>query len=168
MRHHAWIGLWCLGVLVAGKVCADDVPDLAQLHSTSSVSLDQVRRVGAVERAADGVVQQGYAFQPAARPQIVITSPGKEWHWSGRGELHLRVQNAMPWAVTLEVEIEGSGQRLQASVGVPAGPPQTLVIPLHPTSPRKQGMQVGPPMPFDDHGRQILLATTVRGALDLY
>ena len=51
---------------------------------------------------------------------------------------------------------------------MPAGPAQTLVIPLQATSPRAQGMQVGPPMPFDDHGQSTLLATTVQGQLDLH
>lgn len=76
----------------------------------------------------------------------------------------------MPWAVTLTVDIDGAsaGQHLQASVALPAGPAQTLVLPLQPTSPRDEGMQAGPPMPFDDRGRPTLLATTVQGALDLH
>jgi hypothetical protein len=40
------------------------------------------------------------------------------------------------------------------------------VVPLRATSPREQGMQVGPPMPFGLRGRSILLATTVQGTLD--
>jgi len=42
------------------------------------------------------------------------------------------------------------------------------VIPLHAVSPRAFGMQVGPPMPFDEAGHNVLLATTVEGTLDLH
>ncbi len=168
MKRRAWIVL-CLCGLGACHAGTPGVADLAKADAASRVTLDQVHRVGGVERAGDGVAQQRYAFQPAAHPQIVIAPAAGAWDWSGQGELHLRVQNAMPWAVTLAVEIEGAaGQRLQASVGVPAGPAQTLVIPLHAESPRREGMQSGPPMPFDEHGRLILLATTVQGVLDLH
>jgi hypothetical protein len=166
MKHLAWIAL---GLCVSACHAAPDTLDLAGDGTAAHVTLDHVQRSGAVEHARDGVAQQRYAFQPAAHPQIVIKLPEGERDWSGRGELHLRVQNAMPWAVTLDVTVEGAtGQPLQASVGVPAGPPLTVVMPLHAESPRGEGMQVGPPMPFDDHGQPILLATTVQGAPDLH
>ncbi len=164
------VAIWmCLAVL--GGCHATDapaLPDLASASPTPRVSLDHVLRTGTVEHAADGVAQRRYAFQPAAHPQIVLTPARAAWNWSAQGELRIHVQNAMPWAVTLRVEIDGvtAGEHLQATVGVPAGPAQTLVIPLQVTSPRAQGMQVGPPMPFEDHGRATLLATTVEGALD--
>jgi hypothetical protein len=165
MRWRGWLALCCLCGLQPCHAAAPELPDLAR--AGARVSLDQVRRVGAVEHAADGVAQQRYAFQPVAHPSIVMTPAGDAWDWSGEGELHVRVQNAMPWAVTLDIEIDGAGsQRLQARVGVPAGPAQTLVVPLRATSPREQGMQVGPPMPFGLRGRSILLATTVQGTLE--
>ena len=170
MKRHLLIWL-CLGMLGGCQAAVPPgLPDLAGPSTAAGVSLDQVRRVGAVEHASDGVAQQRYAFQPSAHPQIVLTPASGAWDWSSQGELRLRVQNAMPWAVTLHVEIDGAakGQQLQATVGVPAGPAQTLVIPLQATSPRAQGMQVGPPMPFDDHGQSTLLATTVQGQLDLH
>ncbi|WP_426690278.1 beta-agarase [Rhodanobacter ginsengiterrae] len=167
MKCHAWSWLWCLGCLAACHAAAPDGLDLANPDSAGRVQLEQVQRVGSVERARDGVLQQAYAFQPAAHPWIVMAPAGAAWDWSGQCELHVRVQNAMPWPVTLDVQIDSAGQPLQASVGLPAGPPQTLVIPLHATSPRDQGMQVGPPMPFADHGQPTLLATAVRGTPDL-
>ncbi|MEO5830388.1 MAG: beta-agarase [Rhodanobacter sp.] len=166
MKWRAWIGWWCLCSLLAGHAAANTVLDLA--NPAAQISLDQVQRVGGVEHAGDGVAQQRYAFQPAAHPWIVLKPAGETWDWSGQGELRVRVQNAMPWAVTLDVEIEDVEQRLRARVGVPAGPALTLVIPLRASSPREQGMQVGPPMPFDDHGQPTLLATTVQGTLDLH
>jgi hypothetical protein len=168
MKYRA---LLCAGLMIGCSFAATpDVIDLAASGTASHVALDHVQRTGAVEHADDGVAQQRYAFQPSAHPQIVITPASASWNWTQRGELHLRVQNAMPWAVTLAIEIEGAdaGHSLQAIVGIPAGPAQTVVLPLKASSPRNQGMQASPPMPFDDHGKPMLLATTVHGSLDLH
>lgn len=164
-------GLLCLCLLALGACHAagtSGVADLAGADAGVQVTFDQVQRVGATERAADGVAQQRYAFQPAARPQITLAPLRGTWDWTTQGELHVRVQDAMAWALTLDIGIEdAAGQQLHATVGIRPGPAQTLVIPLHATSPRRAGMQVGPPMPFTDHGHPTLLATRVDGALDL-
>ena len=167
-RVSIWLCLCCLSACHAASIPA--VADLASPDAIAQVAFDQVQRAGAVEHAADGGGQQRYAFQPAAHPQIVLTPARGTWDWSKQGELDLRVQNAMPWAVTLNVDIDGAGegQHLHATVGVLPGPAQTLVIPLHAVSPRAFGMQVGPPMPFDEAGHNVLLATTVEGTLDLH
>lgn len=146
---------------------AADVADLAASSMPANIQLQQVQRVGQIEHDAHGMPLQRYAFQPGGQPQIVITPAAGVWNGSGQGALQIQVQNAMPWAVTLDVTIDGAaGQRLHAQVGLPAGPARTLVIPLHATSPRAFGMQVGPPMPFDDHGHPVFVATTVEGAID--
>jgi hypothetical protein len=160
MNVLAWVACLGLGVPAAGLAAAP------AREVAGTIRLQQVRQAGGVEYAADGVAQRRHVFEPVAQPRIAITPERGTWDWSGQGELHLRVQNAMPWAVTLDVEIDSPGQRLQARVGLPAGPAQTVVVPLRATSPRAQGMQAGPPMPFADDGRRLLLATTVRGALD--
>jgi hypothetical protein len=166
-RISIWLCLCCLSACHAADIPA--VANLASPDASTQVTLDQVQRTGAVEHAADGVAQQRYAFQPAAHPQIVLAPAHGAWDWSKQGELRLRVQNAMAWAVTLTVDIDdAAGQHLQATVGVPPGPAQTLVLPLHVSSPRGEGLQVGPPMPFDDRGQPTLLATSVQGALDLH
>ncbi|MHB1272716.1 MAG: beta-agarase [Rhodanobacter sp.] len=169
MKRHVAIGLLFLCTL--GTCQARAVPavaDMANPGAAARFALDHVRRVGALEHASDGVTQRRYAFQPAAQPQISMMPASGVWDWAGQGELRLRVQNAMPWAVTLTVDIDGggSGQHLHAMVALPAEPAQTLVVPLHAVSPRALGMQAGPPMPFDQGGRRILLATTVTGVLD--
>ena len=129
----------------------------------ADVALAHVRR-GAIEHLPDGEALRRYTFEPAAQPSVRMT-PAQPWRG---GELRMRVQNAMPWAVTLAVDVEGSsGAHLHATVGLPAGPPQTLVVPLHATSPRDFGMQAGPPMPFGQAGQRIVLATTVEGAASL-
>jgi hypothetical protein len=125
------------------------------------VALEHVRR-GGVERLPQGESLRRYTFEPAAQPRLRMM-PAQAW--AGAGELRLRLQNAMPWAVTLVIDIEGvAGKHLHATVGLPAGPAQTLVVPLHATSPRAFGMQAGPPMPFGQDGQRITLATTVEGA----
>lgn len=147
---------------------AEEVADLSASSLATKIQLQHVERTGHLEHDAHGTPLQRYAFQSAAQPQIVITPAAGRWNWGGQGALQIQVQNAMPWAVTLEVTIDGtSGQHLHAQVGLPAGPAQTLVIPLHAISPRAFGMQVGPPMPFEDRGRAVFVATTVEGALDL-
>ena len=171
MTRYALLGYLCLlGLGACHAAAAPGLVNLAAPGAAAAVTLTltQVQRSGAAERAGDGVMQQRYAFQASAQPQITIAPAGGDgWDWTGKGELRVRVQNAMPWAVTLSVDIlSAGGSDLHATVGLPAGPAQTLVVPLHAESPRGQGMQVGPPMPFDDAGRPVLLATAVSGTLD--
>jgi hypothetical protein len=158
------------GLLMA--VCSQSIRATDFVHPDAAVRFDlqHVQRGTAAQRAADGIEQLPMIFQPAASPTITLAPSSGAWNWSGQGELHLRVQNGMGWAVTLVVDIDGGGegQRLHAVVGIPAGPAQTLVVPLHATSPRAFGMQVGPPMPWADGGRNVLVATTVEGQLDLH
>ena len=162
----------CVGlvfVLLSFGSAAADVADLAAASATATIQLRQVQRVGQLEHDAQGTPLRRYAFQPAAQPQIVLTPASGAWNWRGQGVLRIQVQNAMPWAVTLQVDIEGTGagQHLHAIVGLPAGPAQRLVIPLHVISSRAFGMQVGPPMPFRDRDGTVFVATNVEGAIDL-
>ncbi|MES1154120.1 MAG: beta-agarase, partial [Rhodanobacter sp.] len=155
----------CLSLLGPGGCHAGTpVASIDLATATAPVALDHVRRDGAPQPVA-GFTLQRYTFEAVAAPTLIVT-PAQAW--SAGDELHVQVQNAMPWAVTLTVDIDGASpdQHLHAQVGLPAGPAQTLVIPLHAASPRAMGMQAAPPMPFDDHGRAILLATTVEGTLD--
>ena len=169
MRGGWWVGLWvvALGACQAAEVRS--VADLAAPDSGVLIRLEHVRRTESVEHAADGVAQQRYTFAPAAQPQLILEPASDTWNWSTQGELHLRVQDAMAWPVTLAVAVQdAAGNQLQAQVGIWPGPAQTLVVPLQPTSPRSQGMQAGPPMPFDDQDRPTLLTTRVSGSLDLH
>jgi hypothetical protein len=156
----------CLALLVAG--CHADTSmapiDLAAPATTQSLTLEHVRRDG-TSQAVAGFTLQRYTFEPVAAPMLMVTPAPA---WSAGDALHVQVQNAMPWAVTLTIDIIGASpdQHLHAQVGLPPGPPQVLVIPLRATSPRDMGMQAAPPMPFDDDGRSILLAARVEGVLD--
>lgn len=147
---------------------ATEVADLAATSAGAQIRLQQVQRIGQVEHDAHGTPLGRYAFQPGNQPQIVITPTNGAWSGLGQGNLQIQVQNAMPWALTLVIDIDGgtAEQHLHAVAGLPAGPAQTLVIPLRATSPRAFGMQAGPPMPFDDRSHAVFVATTVEGAID--
>ncbi|HXD37964.1 MAG TPA: beta-agarase, partial [Rhodanobacter sp.] len=154
----------CLALLCGCHAQASMTPiDLAAPAATAPITLERVHRDGAPQ-TIDGFTLQRYAFEASASPALTVTANALD----AGDELQVQLQNAMPWAVTLTIDIGGANpdQHLHAQVGLPAGPPQTLVIPLHATSPRQMGMQVAPPMPFDDHGRPILLATSVEGRLE--
>ena len=168
MRVNRWLRLmaWGVACLCAGPAVAGKFVDLAR--SDARVTLDHVVRADHQARDGDSALQ-AYVFQPAEAPRLMLVPAQGTWDWQGQGELRLRVQNGMDWAVTLRIDIEGAapGQALHATVGVPAGPAQTVVVPLRATSPRTEGMQVGPPMPYGARGQRWLVALTVEGELDL-
>lgn len=127
---------------------------------------DLPNRIG--EPTPQGEVLRRVTFHPAEQPSLRLTPQSGNWDWSQQTQLSLRVQNAMDWALTLDVLIESTdGQRLSTRIALPAGPAQTLLIPLQATSPRDQGMRAGVPMPWTHKGQRLLLADTVSGALDL-
>ncbi|WAC46710.1 beta-agarase [Pseudomonas sp. SL4(2022)] len=127
---------------------------------------DLPNRIG--EPTAQGEVLRRVAFHPAQQPSLRLSPQSGSWDWSQQTVISLRVQNAMDWALTLDVQIDSlDGQRLQTRIALPAGPVQTLLIPLKATTPRDQGMRAGVPMPWTHTGQRWLLADTVSGALDL-
>jgi hypothetical protein len=157
--------LFALVPLLALCRAAVAMPAIDLAADARGVGLVQVRR-GELQRLSDGEALRRYTFEPAAQPALVLRPAAGALE--ATGELRLRVQNAMPWAVTLVLDVEGNdGGHLHATVGLPAGPVQTLVLPLHAVSPRDFGMQAGPPMPFDDAGGRTVVATTVDGAARL-
>ena len=106
-------------------------------------------------------------FNPAAHPVLRLAPEAGRWDWSQQGAIDLRLQNAMDWALTLDVRIDSAdGSSLHSRIALPAGPAQTLLVPLHATSPRDQGMRAGVPMPWLYQGQRLLLAETVSGSLD--
>ena len=118
------------------------------------------------EQTAEGEVLRRVTFNPVARPTLRLTPQTGAWDWSQSGFMSLRVQNAMNWALTLYVTIQSNdGKTLVSRVDLPAGPAQTLLVPLQPTSPLSLGMKAGPPMPMTVDGQRILLASSA-GELD--
>ncbi|WP_440974142.1 beta-galactosidase [Pseudomonas koreensis] len=118
------------------------------------------------EQTAEGEVLRRVTFNPVARPTLRLTPHTGAWDWSQSGMMSLRLQSAMNWAVTVYVQIQSNnGQTLTSRVDLPAGPAQTLLVPLVATSPLSQGMKAGPPMPMTVDGQRILLASS-SGELD--
>ena len=127
---------------------------------------DLPNRIG--EPTPQGEVLRRVTFHAAEQPSLRLTPQDGSWDWSQQTQVSLRVQNAMDWALTLDVLIESTdGQRLNTRIALPAGPAQTLLIPLQAVSPRDHGMRAGVPMPWTHKGQRLLLADTVTGALDL-
>ncbi|HEX7814934.1 beta-agarase [Dyella sp.] len=171
MKTFATWGLFLvLTACQAAPETAGRLPDLSADKLDGNVTLQQVQRGDAAETNAQGGRQRRYTFAPSPQPQIIVTAPSRGWDWSTRGELRVAVQNAMAWDVTLVVDIDGvnAGQHLHAVLALPAGPAQTVVVPLKAWTPRAEGMQAGPPMPMEIDGRRVLLATTVEGQLDTH
>ncbi len=113
------------------------------------------------EQTPEGEVLRRVTFNPVARPTLRLTPQTGAWDWSQSGVMSLRMQSAMNWAVTLYVTIQSNdGKTLVSRVDLPAGPAQTLLVPLQPTSPLSQGMKAGPPMPMTVDGQRILLASS--------
>ncbi|MDP9691006.1 UNVERIFIED_ORG: hypothetical protein J2W82_004694 [Pseudomonas mohnii] len=118
------------------------------------------------EQTAEGEVLRRVTFNPVARPTLRLSPQSGAWDWSQSGVMSLRIQSAMNWAVTLYVTIQSNdGKTLVSRVDLPAGPAQTLLVPLQPTSPLSQGMKAGPPMPMTVDGQRVLLASSA-GELD--
>ena len=135
--------------------------DVVQV-ATQDASLPQSN----AEQTAEGEVLRRVTFNPVAKPTLRLTPQTGAWDWSQSGVMSLRIQSAMDWAVTLYVTIQSNdGKTLVSRVDLPAGPAQTLLVPLQPTTPLSQGMKAGPPMPMTVDGQRILLTSSV-GELD--
>ncbi|MCU1750485.1 beta-galactosidase [Pseudomonas sp. 6D_7.1_Bac1] len=135
--------------------------DVVQV-ATQDASLPQSN----AEQTAEGEVLRRVTFNPAAQPNLRLTPQTGAWDWSQSGVMSLRIQSAMNWAVTLYVKIQSNdGKTLVSRIDLPAGPAQTLLVPLTPSSPLSQGMKAGPPMPITVEGQRVLLASSA-GELD--
>ncbi|WP_263144384.1 beta-agarase [Pseudomonas sp. RIT-PI-AD] len=130
---------------------------------TENASLPSVT----AETTAEGEILRRLTFNAGDQPSLRLTPQTGTWDWSQSGAMSLRIQNAMDWALTLDVKIVGAdGKALHSRIALPAGPAQTLLVPLKATSPKDQGMRAGPPMPWNRDGKRVLLAESVEGELD--
>jgi hypothetical protein len=113
------------------------------------------------EQTAEGEVLRRVIFNPVAKPGLRLTPQAGVWDWSHNSAMTLRLQSAMDWALTVYVQIESrDGKILTSRIDLPAGPAQTLVLPLKASSPLTRGMRAGPPMPWTYEGQRVLLANT--------
>ncbi|VVN87333.1 beta-galactosidase [Pseudomonas fluorescens] len=135
--------------------------DVVQV-ATEDASLPQSN----AEQTAEGEVLRRVTFNPATRPSLRLTPQSGAWDWSQSGAMSLRIQSAMNWALTLYVTIQSNdGKTLVSRIDLPAGPVQTLLVPLQASSSLSQGMKAGPPMPMTVDGQRVLLASS-SGELD--
>ncbi|MDR2308051.1 MAG: beta-galactosidase [Paucimonas sp.] len=119
------------------------------------------------EQTAEGEVLRRVVFNPVAQPTLRLGPQAGAWDWSAGQALTLRLQSAMDWALTVDVTVQSSdGRTLGSRIDLPAGPAQTVMIPLRASSPLSQGMRAGPPMPWAYDGQRLLL-TSSSGEVDL-
>ncbi|MBJ2284774.1 beta-galactosidase [Pseudomonas sp. MF6755] len=130
--------------------------------ATQDASLPQYN----AEQTPEGKVLRRITFNPAAEPSLVLSPQTGAWDWSQSSAVSLRIQSAMNWALTLYVKVQSAdGKTLVSRVDLPAGPAQTLLVPLQANSPLSQGMKAGPPMPITVDGQRVLLAASA-GEID--
>ncbi|MFK8332456.1 beta-galactosidase [Pseudomonas sp. BJa5] len=130
---------------------------------TTDASLPQYN----AEQTAEGEVLRRVVFNPAQRPSLRLSPQAGTWDWSTATAMTLRLQSGMDWPLTVDVTVLGSdGKTLTSRIDLPAGPAQTVVVPLKASSPLSQGMRAGPPMPWTHEGQRWLL-TSSAGDLDL-
>ncbi len=123
--------------------------------ATQDASLPQYN----AEQTPEGEVLRRITFNPAAEPSLVLSPQSGVWDWSQSSAMSLRIQSAMDWALTLYVKVQSSdGKILVSRIDLPAGPAQTLLVPLQANSPLSQGMKAGPPMPITVDGQRVMLA----------
>ncbi|WP_434729172.1 beta-agarase [Pseudomonas soli] len=117
------------------------------------------------EQTAEGEVLRRVVFNPVAQPTLRLAPQSGAWDWSAGQALTLRLQSGMDWALTVDVVVQSSdGRTLTSRIDLPAGPAQTVMIPLKARSPLSQGMRAGPPMPWTYEGQRLLLTSSEGGA----
>ncbi|MDD1017194.1 beta-agarase [Pseudomonas rubra] len=130
---------------------------------TEDASLPQYN----AEQTAEGEVLRRVVFNPVQQPKLRMTPQSGAWDWSSATAMTLRLQSAMDWALTVDVTVQSSdGKTLTSRIDLPAGPAQTVYVPLKASSPLSQGMRAGPPMPWVHEGQRVLL-TSSAGEVDL-
>lgn len=113
------------------------------------------------EQTGEGEVLRRVTFSAADKPSLRLAPPAGVWDWQRNSALTLRVQSAMDWALTLYVTVQSTdGKTLTSRIDLPAGPAQTVIVPLRASSSLNQGMRAGPPMPWMHDGQRLLLASS--------
>ena len=152
-----------------GAVAANQTTLLSFVKPTDVVSVDSSAASFpelTAEPTPEGEVLRRFTFTAAKQPSLRLSPQKGDWDWSQQGAMSLRLQNAMDWALTLHVRIESrDGKALYSRIALPAGPAQTLLVPLTATSPLARGMRAGPPMPMSLGDQRVLLAENVSGEL---
>jgi hypothetical protein len=84
------------------------------------------------EQTAEGEVLRRVVFNPVSRADPA-PEPAAGCGTGRRAGPDLRLQSAMDWALTVDVTVQSSdGKTLTSRIDLPAGPAQTLMVPLRP------------------------------------
>lgn len=143
--------------------------DFIKPTASDVLSLDGVNLANAMaEENQQGERLRRVSFTTITKPQFTLTAINGYWDLSNAKSISLRIQNAMDWDITINVDLKNKDNNtiLHASVALPAGPAQTLLIPLTETSGRKWGMRIGVTKPWLDTGVLYLLPTETKGNID--
>ncbi|CAN5174641.1 hypothetical protein BH09PSE6_BH09PSE6_19740 [soil metagenome] len=155
-----------LGSAGMNAKAAEPLPPLVDLSVPGDGATVTPKSVDLKPRSAVAGLAQ-LDFAAAADPSVRIAPKGASWNWTGARELRIRLQNAMAWPVTFIVTLRDSGGgQLRTVVGLPPGPPCTLIMPVEATDARAFGMRAGPARPFGNGADCRQLATVTKGALD--
>lgn len=104
-------------------------------------------------------------FRPDTNTPILVIE--SKWDLTEKDNMSLRIQNAMDWDLTLYVTLHDiKNATLQAVVSLPAGPAQTLFIPLKAVSGRTWGMREGVTS-WQTKDKRYLLPVAVTGNIDV-
>lgn len=169
--------LACYLPMASAQLVADPgMPDAAQQKDVLPYAIDRDGPGAPTVSTVDGDGFVTLSFGPG-KPQdapgwLVIRPREGHWDWHAVKSLRMHVQNAMPWALTLLMQLKDEqGQTLQATLALPPSGPFALAMPLSATLPLQMGMRSGPVIPWtvkDTNGAespQGLVETTV-GTLD--
>ena len=184
LGHETRISLYAFDHEVQNLVWDMDVKHLPSLQGLYEVNNGATALIEAAVKSIDDLKNIWEGYGEHSFLQVVVTD-GEE-NASGcseTGQMHIRmgagkgtavlrkwtgrIQSAMDWALTLEIDIDNldGTPGLHASVALPAGPAQTLLVPLQATAPQLFGMRAGVPMPMSLDGQRVLIAPVVTGEL---
>ena len=146
--------LACYLPLASAQLVADPgQPDAAQQKDVLPYAIDRDGPGAPTVSAEDGDGFVTLSFGPG-KPQdapgwLVIRPQEGHWDWHAVKSLRMHIQNAMPWALTLLMQLKDEqGQTLQATLALPPSGPFALAMPLSATLPLQMGMRSGPVIPW--------------------
>ncbi|MDO4904792.1 MAG: beta-galactosidase [Lautropia sp.] len=151
----------------AAQLVADPGASGDRLPFKLQASTDNAISLGA--RDDEGFAMLSFLPNPNGQePAWLTIGPTQgNWDWKALHSLQMHIQNAMPWPVTLLVQLrDADGGTLTGTIGLPPGPPVRLGMPLTPTQPLAMGMRAGPPAPWTLDEQNIALIETTEGALN--
>ncbi|MDO4230787.1 MAG: hypothetical protein Q4D19_01495 [Lautropia sp.] len=106
--------------------------------------------------------------KPSPQPAWLSLRPRNGvWNWKSQHALRMHIQNIMPWALTLLIEVrDDKGQVLAGNLALQPGVPFQLSMPLAATLPLQMGMRAAPPNPWTAQGMTAGIVPVTAGQID--